>query len=499
MLATGWARAERTQDCGMSKVWHWAAIAVAAIPGAALADAAQSPAFKLPSNVAFNVTGGAANSDGTGIKSNTSVDIQTAAGDAKFSGSFTSTPPSPSLPADQMERKLGVDSTLHGPAGVTVSVNASSEVQDTRQNGMLVPAGLSATSATTQQNTASASATAHPLPDVGVTMGVSQSHSVTAQDNQSVSGARQGNTVTADDRQVFASADWNTPIPSVALSAGVKSENMRVSSRGMGDDADQYRYATPNASATAKLWDGAQMKLSSEDAIAPVNPYDFAALAQTDPDNPNLRVEPNREWRNQASLTQSFDNGGALSATVTQARIESTTELALTPDGATAPASVSGGARQQLDANLSMPLSGIGLPDTTLSSQATLRQSRIRDPLTGQLRRVSGEVPRQAGVKLTHKDDRHHLEWGVTGNLATQQNFYQPAQVTALRTDSGIGAFITYKPGKYVVSLNANGLIGGARSQTDTFYNGTRSGNLETVNRTSDSSPLVSVSVSQKF
>lgn len=482
----------------MSKVWRWAALAVAAIPGAALADAAQSSTFKLPSNVAVNVSGGAANPDGSGLSGNTSVDIQTAAGDAKLSGTFTTAPPSPSLPADQTERKLGLESTLRAPAGVTVSINASSEIHDTQQNGMLVPAGLSATSATTQQNTASASATSHPLSDVGVTLGVSQSRSVTAQDNQPVTGTRQSNTVTTDDRQTFANVDWAV-VPSITLGAGAKSEEMRVSSRGMGNDADQYRYTEPSASATALLWDGAQMKLSSEDSVSPVNPYDFAALAQADPANSDLHVAPNREWRNQASLTQNLDNGASLSATVTQARIESTTELALTPDGATAPASVSGGTRQQLDANLSMPLSSIGLPDTTLSSRATLRRSQIRDPLTGQARRVSGEVPREAGVKLTHRDDRHHLEWGVTGNLATEQSFYQPVQVTAMRTDSGVGAFITYKPGKYVVSLNAAGLIGGARSQTDTFYNGTRTGNIEATSRTSDASPLVSLSVSQKF
>lgn len=482
----------------MPKVWCWVALAVAAIPGSALADAAQSSAFKLPSNIAVNVTGGAVNPDGSGLKSDTSVAIQTAAGDAKLSGTFTSAPPSPAQPAGQSARKLGLDSTLHGPAGVTVSINAGSEIQNTRQNGMLVPAGLSATSTTTQQNTVSATATAHPLPDVGLTMGVTQSRSVTAQDNQPLAGARQSNTVTADDRQTFASVAWK-PVPFLTLNAGAKSEEMHVASRGMGDNADGYRYAEPSVSATAQLWDGARMKLSGEDAVSPVNPYDFAALAQAAGPDTDLRVAPNREWRDQASLTQNLDNGGTLSATVTQARIESATELALTPDGATAPASVSGGTRQQIDTKLSIPLSGIGLPDTTLSSKVTLRKSQIRDPLTGQSRRMSGEVPREARAKLTHRDDRHHLEWGVTGNLAMAQNFYQPAQMTALRTDSGVGAFITYKPGKYIVSLNANGLIGGARSQTGTVYNGTRLGNIETVNRTSDSSPLVSVSVSQKF
>ena len=481
----------------MSKVWRWAALAVAAIPGTALADAAQNSAFKLPGNVAVNVSGGAANPDGSGLQGSTSIAIQTAAGDAKLSGTFSATPPGPSQPADQTARKLGVDSTLKGPAGVTVAIRAGSQIQDTRQNGVLVPAGLAATSATTQLNSAAASATAHPLANVGITTGISQSQSITAQDNQPVTGIRQSNTVTADDRQIYANADW-APVPALTLSAGAKSEEMRVSSHGTGESADQYRYAEPSVSATAQPWSGAQVKLSGEDAVSPVNPYDFAALAQAAGPDSDLHVAPNREWRNQASVRQTF-GVGSLTATVTQARVESATELGLTANGATAPLSISGGARQQLDASLSIPLSGIGLPDTTISSQATLRQSQIRDPVTGETRRLSGEMPRQAGVKLVHKDDARNLEWGVTGTLATEQTFYQPAQVTALRTGSGVGAFVTYNPGKYIVSLNANGLIGGARSQTSDIYLGNRTGNIEATTHTADSRPLVSLSVSQKF
>jgi hypothetical protein len=262
---------------------------------------------------------------------------------------------------------------------------------------------------------------------------------------------------------------------------------------------DEYRYTELYASATAALWDGAQMKLRSADTVSPVNPYDFAALAQAAGPDSGARIEPNREWRNQATLSQNLDNGGTLSATVTQARIESTTELGLTQTGATAPMSIAGGTRRELDANASLPLSAMGLPDTTFSSQAAVRQSRVRDPITGQIRRVSGETPRNASVTLAHKDDKHHLQWGVKGQIATEQRFYQPSQVTALRTDSGVGAFVTYNPGKYTVSLNAEGLVGGARSQTDTFYTGTRGTNVASVNRTEDSSPLVSVSVQQKF
>src|SRR5690242_10327805 len=160
----------------MLKVWRWAALAVAAIPGTALAAAAQNPAFQLPNNVAVNVSGGPANpADGSGITSNTSVDLHSPVGDTKLSGTFASAPPDPSLPADHTDRKFALDSTLNGPAGVDVSVKASSEIQDTRQNGALVPAGLSSTSATTRTDSATATATTHPLSDVGVTTGISRS------------------------------------------------------------------------------------------------------------------------------------------------------------------------------------------------------------------------------------------------------------------------------------------------------------------------------------
>lgn len=482
----------------MSKVWHWAALAVAALPGTAFAAAVQSSSYPLPNDVALNVSGGPANADGSGLKSSTSVDLHSPIGSTTLSGTFTSAPPDLSAPADRTDRKLGIDSRFSAPGGVSVSVQASSEMQESRQTGTLVPAGLSSTSAITKTDSAVAKVTSQPVAGVGVTMGVSQSHSETTQGNVAVGGSVQNNTVATDDKKAFASADWS-PVSFLRLKAGAASQTASVSTHGTANAGDEYHHTAPYASATAQLWDGAEAKVASTDAVSPINAYDFAALAQAAGANSGLEIKPNREWRNQATLSQGFDNGGTLSATVTQARIESATELGLTPDGAAAPMSVSGGARRELDASFSMPLAGYGLAGTTISSQATLRQSQLRDPVTGQMRRMSGEVPRQANVKLTHKDDARHLEWGVKGRLATEQRFYQPAQMTALRTDSGVGAFVTYNPGRYTVSLNADGLIGGARSQVDTFYSGTRDGNVTAVNRTGDNSPMVSVSVQQKF
>jgi hypothetical protein len=483
----------------MSKVWRLAALAVAAIPGAASAGVTQSSAFNLPSNVAVTIGGGAANPDGSGLKSNTEVDIRTAAGDAKLNGTVTVNPSDPAQPADQTDRKFGLDSTLHGPAGASLTLQADSEAHDVRQEGVLMPSGIARSNATTLENSATAAVEVHPLEDVGVTAGISQSSTTTAQSNLPVAGAAQDSTVTTDDRQVFAHAQW-APFSFLSLNGGGKAETMQVASHGSTNADDQYRYTEPDASATAQLWDGANLKLSSEDAVAPVNTGDYTALAQAEGTDTALRIAPNREWRNQASLTQNFDGGVSASATATQAHIESTTELTLTAAGAVAPTSVADGSRRQLDANLTAPLSSFGLSDTSITAHATWRRSQIRDPLTGELRRVSGETPREANLRITQKDDTHHLTWGITGCLATAQNIYQPAEVTRLRTDSGVGAFVTFKPGDYVLSLNADGLVGGTRSQLDSLYAGNRAmGSVETIDRISDASPLVSFSLSRAF
>lgn len=484
----------------MPKAWCWAPLAIALVPGAALAaGAAPPPASQWPRNVTVNVDGGAANPDGTGLKGNTSVDVQLAGGvDAKVTGAFSSDPSNPAQPGDRTDQKFGLATALNGPAGVRFAISANSQTHVDRQEGVLMPAGLARTTVTTQENSATAAATIEPFDGARVTAGVSERHTLTTQNNLPVGGSPQNSSVTVDDRQAFASLQW-TPIQLLTINASGKLETAQATSQATAHAADDFRYAEPSVSAAVHPWTGGTLTASAEEAVSPINTGDFAALAEAAGPDTALRLAPNREWHNQTSFTQTFDNGASISVSGTQANLQSTTELTLADLGA-APVSVSGGTRREFDASLSVPLSGIGLSNTSVTSQAKWQQSQIRDPLTGQIRRASGEIPREAQIRITHEDNAHHLEWGVTGDLGTRQTIYQPAEIAKLHTGSGIGAFVRYKPvNNYVVSLNANGLVGGARSQTAWLYSGSREGNLESVNRTSDASPLVSLSVSRAF
>jgi hypothetical protein len=482
----------------MSKTWQWALLALAAVPATAMADdVAQTPVLSAGrGNLALDVTtSGSTGPDGIGVEHNTSIDLHLPAGTTVISGSFADADPAQ---AGGSHRKLGVDSTLHGPAGINFDIKATNEAQDTRQEGTLVPSGLSAASAMSETDSEEGTATAHPLADLNLTVGAGEAHTITTSNSAPLSGALQSSSVVADSRQVFGKAEWS-PFSFLKLDGEEKSLSMGASTTGAARLNNQYRYDEPSASATLSLWSGADVKAGAQEAVAPINTADFAALSAAASAGTVTQLAPDREWRNQLGFDQKLGDA-SFSANVTQARIQSTTELTLTGAGAVSPVSVTGGARQQADVNLSLPLRGLGLANTSIETQGTWQQSRIRDPLTGEYRAVSGETPRQGTFKIVHKDDTNHLQWGVKGSLATDQNIYQPAEVSQIHTGSGVGAFVQYKPGDYTLALNVDGLVGGNRSEADTYYNYDRAdGGINRNDRIENTDPLVSFSLSRAF
>jgi hypothetical protein len=480
----------------MLKTWPWMSIALAAVPAAALADdVPQTPVVSTAQgNLALDVTAsGTSQPDGMGMERGATINLHLPTGTTVISGSLAGNDPAQ---AGLRHRKVGVDSKLEGPAGISFDVTATDEAQDIRQQGALVPTGLSAASAMSETDAETGTATAHPLDDLSLTLGAGDTHTTTANNSAPLSGNIQSNSVIADSHDVFAKAAWS-PFSFLKLDGEEKSESMGASTAGAARLDDEYHYQVPSASATLSLWSGADVKAAVEEAVSPINTADFAALSAAASSGAATQIAPDREWRNQLSFDQKLGDA-KLSASITQARIQSTTELTLTDAGAVSPVSVAGGARQEANVDLSLPLDGLGLADTSVETQGAWQQSRIHDPLTGEYRAVSGETPHQGMLKIVHKDGAHHLQWGVKGSLATDQNIYQPAEVSQFHTGSGVGAFVQYKPGDYALALNVDGLAGGNRSEADTYYSYDRAdGGVDRTDRIENTSPLVSFSLSR--
>src|SRR3546814_4474990 len=55
--------------------------------------------------------------------------------------------------------------------------------------------------------------------------------------------------------------------------------------------------------------------------------------------------------------------------------------------------------RDEVETNLNLPLDSLGLHGLTVKGNALFRRSRVRDPLTGAKRRISGDAPVEADVR----------------------------------------------------------------------------------------------------
>ncbi len=228
--------------------------------------------------------------------------------------------------------------------------------------------------------------------------------------------------------------------------------------------------------------------------MTPLQAANFAAYvaATGRPEDMTLRPDSARVF--QTELKQTLSPGLSLEAAYRDAALDSTTVLVPTGAGEV-PASISGGQDQSVATQLTLSLAALGLPATSLSSRAVWRHSQIADPVTGQSHALSGEIPQEAQLRLTHVMPQQHLTWGVDGTLGAQTDYYQAAELSTVASSGSFGAFVQYDPGPFSLRFHVDGLAG-TTDRRDIFYSGTRaSGLIDHIANSQIDSPTVGLSL----
>jgi hypothetical protein len=273
------------------------------------------------------------------------------------------------------------------------------------------------------------------------------------------------------------SAAW-TLSPALQLAATDRVGYAGAAWRETDATVDAYAISEPDLAATLKPWTGAQWRLSFGHVVSPLDVGAFAAVAQglqraADLDA-GVRLAPNQEWRSQAEVRQALPGDASLGLTLTQARLDTTQELARNLDGTDLPVSITGGERRQLDLSLSAPLPLVPVPGLSLQTAAAVRDSQITDPVTGVVRRLSGEAPYDASITLAQEVAPLSLRWGVLARAQGSQIYYTPEQTSTAAAAQSLGMFVEYHPAPFALRLQVDGLAGGARDITDALYDGSR-------------------------
>src|SRR3546814_9275689 len=85
----------------------------------------------------------------------------------------------------------------------------------------------------------------------------------------------------------------------------------------------------------------------------------------------------------------------------------------------------------------------------TVKGNALFRRSRVRDPLTGAKRRISGDAPVEADVSLTYDMPRHGLRMGINYVVKKTEIEFKVDEIERDILSDRVDAFVEYKPSSH--------------------------------------------------
>jgi hypothetical protein len=369
---------------------------------------------------------------------------------------------------------VGATWTPFGAARLEFGARNATRVDFTASDPVFGDAGQHYAQHTTSG--ANAAATLTPGAPLDLTFGADVSSELEQTAAIAGSGVETRDQVLTEQRRMSAGLAWK-PLAAISLEAGGKLQ--ATSLQWAGGRAATPAGFDPNAKLSLKPWSGSAVDLTLDRTTTPLSQAQFLGYGQDGSEALPAAVQPSREWRYGAAVTQKAGPVD-LSASLIQARVQTFAYLA--PSSALgARVGMGEGDRREVQTRLAAPLPLFGFAPFRLEAQATWRDSAVQDPLTGVLGRLSGERPYDASLSLSHGVGAA-VRWGVTAKAAGPQVNLGPSQVASLSSTAGLGGFVQYQARPVTLRLSLDNLVGGERSERDVTYDGLR--DLNAVDRT---------------
>jgi hypothetical protein len=193
-----------------------------------------------------------------------------------------------------------------------------------------------------------------------------------------------------------------TASPRLAVEGGLTVELSRISQSGGAVQEREFAYPKPRLIATYALHGDDQLRLSVVREVAQLDFGEFASAVSLSDGSVtvgNKDLEPARTWAIWAEWERRFGERGALTLSGFHDRVESVQDIVvidlLDENGDlvrfSGPGNLGDGTRSGVSVAATAPLDRLGLANGVLRLDATLQDTRVRDPLTGRRRSFSYE------------------------------------------------------------------------------------------------------------
>lgn len=232
---------------------------------------------------------------------------------------------------------------------------------------------------------------------------------------------------------------------------GLRYEMSHLSQTGDVDLAKSLAFWKPRLRLSWEPVANRALRLLFEREVGQLDFSDFvgaASLTSGTISAGNADLEPDSLWRLELAYEHRF---GAGSFTVTVRRewiSDLVDQLPVVAGGVVydAVGNIGAARRDEVEAALKWPLDGLGAKGVIVTADLMARRGRATDPSTGERRRISGDIPVEARIAVTHDIPAWKLRWGGGYAFARVETSFKVREVEADRLAGRLDLFVEYHP-----------------------------------------------------
>ena len=200
--------------------------------------------------------------------------------------------------------------------------------------------------------------------------------------------------------ELFGQTTWR-PGPGLTVEAALRVEVSEISQSGDSDLSETFVYPKPRLQVTWTPIADHQLRLRVQREVGQLDFGDFVASADVDlnqVEGGNPELEPAKAWVLEAVYERRFWGEGALTLTAQYKRWEDLIDVIPLTGGFEAVGNIGDGSSSYQQIAVTLPMDRLGLTNARLIARATVSQSSVTDPLTGEDRRFSGQIAFGCGI-----------------------------------------------------------------------------------------------------
>jgi hypothetical protein len=247
--------------------------------------------------------------------------------------------------------------------------------------------------------------------------------------------------------EAFVTATWRIS-GRLTLEATARAEASTISQQGDISSSETFFFPKPRVLLTWSPRDDVQIRTRFEREVSQLDFADFVAKANLSSgvvSAGNGNLQPERRWVIEAAFEKHFWNSADVTLTLRHQALQQVIDQ-VPVDGFNAPGNIGNGRRDVAQLDVTLPLTRFGMAGGLLKATGALLHSQVRDPTTGELRRISEDQPFSGSLTLTNDMPHLNSTWTVALTSATRQTSYFIDEIDSEIEAASLDVSWEYKP-----------------------------------------------------